>query len=188
MTRYKALLAFVAITTTLFTATYAQAPQQLTMQVNKPGAPIQPTMWGVFFEDINFAADGGLYAELVKNRSFEFDQPRMGWEEVKQDSARGSILIINRQEDHPNNPRYARITVQAPAGAYGLVNEGFRGMGIEKGKQYHFSMLAAAPAGARLKARLVLLDEKGQNIGEAALSGFSSSWQQHKAVLTATAT
>jgi len=63
---------FLIIITQITTA------QDLTVHVNKPGAPIAPTMWGIFFEDINLAADGGLYAELVKNRSFEFNNPLMG--------------------------------------------------------------------------------------------------------------
>ena len=112
----------------------AQAPQRLSVQVNKPGAMVSPNMWGVFFEDINFAADGGLYAELVKNRSFEFNDPLMGWDEVTKDSGKGTILIVNRRTENENNPRYARITVNAARGAYGLSNEGFRGIGIEKGK------------------------------------------------------
>ena len=71
------------ITTALLagmTATMAMA--QLVMDVNtkKMGATIQPTMYGIFFEDINYAADGGLYGELVKNRSFEFPQSLMGWQ------------------------------------------------------------------------------------------------------------
>ena len=53
--------------------------QIISVDVTKPVAPVQPTMWGIFFEDINFAADGGIYAELVKNRSFEFLKPLMGW-------------------------------------------------------------------------------------------------------------
>ena len=58
------------------------ATAQLTMDVNtkKLGAPVQSTMYGIFFEDINYAADGGLYGELVKNRSFEFPQHLMGWQ------------------------------------------------------------------------------------------------------------
>ena len=56
----------------------AQNANRLTVQTNKIGAEIQPTMYGHFFEDINFGADGGLYAELVKNRSFEFPQNLMG--------------------------------------------------------------------------------------------------------------
>lgn len=166
----------------------AQAPQRLSVQVNKPGAMVSPSMWGVFFEDINFAADGGLYAELVKNRSFEFNDPLMGWEEVKKDSGKGRILIVNRREENENNPRYARITVNAAMGAYGLSNEGFRGIGIEKGKVYNFSIWANAPGGAALQGRLLLLDEKGQQIGEASLNGFGGGWRQYKASITATAT
>lgn len=183
----KKLIALFAVVLTGITA-YAQSTQQLSVQVNKPGAPIQPAMWGIFFEDINFAADGGLYAELVKNRSFEFNDPLMGWDEVKQDSGKGTILIINRKAENENNPRYARITVNAAAGAYGLSNEGFRGMGIEKGKVYNFSMWASAPKGSTLQGRLLLLDEKGQQVGEASLSGFGNGWQQYKASLTATGT
>ena len=63
---------------------HAQTNNTIKVQVNKPLAEVQPTMWGVFFEDINLGADGGIYAELVKNRSFEFYKPLMGWE-VKQD-------------------------------------------------------------------------------------------------------
>lgn len=165
----------------------AQAPQHLSVQVNKPGAQISPAMWGVFFEDINFAADGGLYAELVKNRSFEFNDPLMGWNEIKKDSGKGTILIVNRREENENNPRYARITVNASTGAYGLSNEGFRGIGIEKGKVYNFSMWANAPQGAGLQGQLLLLDENGQQIGAASLSSFGEGWRQYKASLTATA-
>ncbi len=63
----------------LVTSSYAQTKNVITIQVNKPTAEVQPTMWGVFFEDINMGADGGIYAELVKNRSFEFFKPMMGW-------------------------------------------------------------------------------------------------------------
>ena len=55
-----------------------------------PGAAISPSMFGIFFEDINFAADGGLYPELVKNRSFEFQEPLTGWHEVMGFAARVS--------------------------------------------------------------------------------------------------
>lgn len=68
------------ITTLLLScALGAQAQHVMTVDVSRPTAKIQPTMYGIFFEDINFGADGGLYAELVKNRSFEFPQPFVGW-------------------------------------------------------------------------------------------------------------
>ena len=59
---------------------FSQDNQTVYVDVDNPKAEIQPTMWGVFFEDINFAADGGIYAELVMNRSFEFYKPTHGLE------------------------------------------------------------------------------------------------------------
>ena len=77
----KKLLVAFSITTACLLPSFARAQNNtpIIVAVNKPIAEIQPTMWGVFFEDINLGADGGIYAELVKNRSFEFYKPLMGW-------------------------------------------------------------------------------------------------------------
>src|ERR1700753_3160659 len=85
--------------------------QSLTVEVNKPGAAIRPTMWGIFFEDINMAADGGLYAELIKNRSFEFNQPMMGWNILGHPQTQKDFLVLNRQQSNPSNPRFLRVTL-----------------------------------------------------------------------------
>ena len=75
----KHVLLTAAAALLLGVASFAQT-HRMDIDLKKVGAPIQPTMYGIFFEDINFAADGGLYAELVKNRSFEFPQdPLQGW-------------------------------------------------------------------------------------------------------------
>src|SRR6201990_1150754 len=71
------------------------AAQELIVDAGKPGAVIPSTMWGIFFEDINLAADGGLYAELIKNRSFEFNNPLMGWKEQKKGKTGGRLLVLN---------------------------------------------------------------------------------------------
>src|SRR6188472_1477487 len=63
----------------IFSIGSVNAQHVINVKVNEPKADIQPTMWGIFFEDINLGADGGIYAELVKNRSFEFTKPLMGW-------------------------------------------------------------------------------------------------------------
>ncbi len=144
------------------------AAPPITVDVSKAGAPIQPTMWGIFFEDINMAADGGLYAELVKNRSFEFNAPLMGWKEWKDHPADGSVLVINRQQENPANPRYIRLSHYSD-GAYGLSNEGFRGMGIKKDEQYHFSVLDRPGTGAAITLRLELRTPGGQIIGSGRL-------------------
>src|SRR6266511_6136506 len=83
--------------------TSLNAQQTLTVKVNEPKAEIQPTMWGVFFEDINLGADGGIYAELVKNRSFEFFKPLMGWKIQGKQVPEGAVLVMNRKEESSTN-------------------------------------------------------------------------------------
>lgn len=157
---------------------FAQAPLTLSVYVNKPGAEVTPTMWGIFFEDINFAADGGLYAELVKNRSFEFYEPLMGWKEIKEDGGEGRVLIINRDEAEESNPRFARVTATGGDGKFGISNEGFRGMGVWKDKRYDFSFFARQAEGHN-KVHIELISSVGQKIGEASIGGFNNQWRQY---------
>jgi len=105
MKRSKALLRFSAF---LFLSGFSilslQGQTVLNVKTDQPLSKIEPTMWGIFFEDINFAADGGLYAELVKNRSFEFAQPLMGWKEQESNkyaiaTNAGSVLILHEGGD-----------------------------------------------------------------------------------------
>jgi alpha-N-arabinofuranosidase len=121
---------------------------RITIDVSKPGAAISPTMNGIFFEDINFGADGGLYAELVKNRSFEFPEPLMGWSKLQRQGAEGTLLV--RDDDpfitgtaygEPGNLHYLRIDVKNLGKGFGITNEGFRGIGLREGKNtfFHYS-------------------------------------------------
>ncbi|MVT08916.1 alpha-L-arabinofuranosidase C-terminal domain-containing protein [Chitinophaga tropicalis] len=164
----------------LLSAGTVSLAQTITVKVNTPQAPVQPTMWGIFFEDINFSADGGIYAELVKNRSFEFEKPLMGWKEVKKEG-KGNVLIVNRGPENAANPRYASISVN---GVYGLANEGFRGIGLQQEAAYQFSYLAKAKEGS-LSGKVVLLDDKGQPIGEAAIPAAGKDWQRYTVSLKA---
>jgi len=167
---------------------WAQQPKTINIDINKPTAKISPNMWGIFFEDINFSADGGLYAELIKNRSFEFSKPLMGWKEVRGDGGSGSTLIINRGNENVNNPRFARITVKNNTGYYGLNNEGFRGMGVKKDEQYNFSILARKGEG-NIKIKIQLLSADGKTVlSEASLQNFTDKWAKYKVSLTANAT
>ncbi|MDP4209909.1 MAG: alpha-L-arabinofuranosidase C-terminal domain-containing protein [Bacteroidota bacterium] len=159
----------------------AQPVTKITIQANKPICEVNPAMWGIFFEDINFAADGGLYAELVKNRSFEFLKPMMGWKETRQGNASGKILIENRNDENSNNPRFARVSANAETGAYGLTNEGFRGMGITKDKSYNFSVMVRTFGEGNVKIRVELVNSNGEKIGEASLSGFTDKWAKYTA-------
>lgn len=154
--------------------------QTLTVKVNTPQHTVQPTMWGIFFEDINFSADGGIYAELVKNRSFEFAQPLQGWKVIKEANA-GKVLIVNRAPENAANPRYAHITT---SGNFGLFNEGFRGMGFKKGETYNFSVLAGNTTG-NVTIRVVLLNDKGAAIGTATVGATGKDWKSYRAGITA---
>jgi alpha-L-arabinofuranosidase len=166
---------------------FAKNSNIITVNVAKPIAKIQPTMWGIFFEDINMAADGGIYAELVKNRSFEFAQPLMGWKILKPDTTSG-ILFLNQSATNPNNPRYARITIDDGEPSFGLSNGGFRGMGIKKGIDYHFSVMARQLEGSSLKMRVELVDSKGKQIGSANLTPVAKDWQKYMVSFTANET
>jgi alpha-N-arabinofuranosidase len=187
------LFTILFIAVLLPVSTGAQAPVTLQVDAGQPGAPIQPTMWGIFFEDINFAADGGIYAEMIKNRSFEFADPKMGWQEHKSDRfslnrESGSMTIINRVgPDNASNPRFARVITHAPQG-YGVTNEGFRGMGIRQGAQYVFSVIASQHDGGKVTLRLEFVDEKGKRLGEATLTPEGVEWKKYTVHITATGT
>jgi alpha-N-arabinofuranosidase len=164
---------------------FSQDNQTVYVDVDNPKAEIQPTMWGVFFEDINFAADGGIYAELVKNRSFEFYKPRTGWKVKVEDRDSSHFVILNRGGINEANPRFARISVDNEESKYCLSNSGFRGMGIKKGNQYHFSIMASLPAEAKIKLRIQLVNAKGERIGEATLIPDEKQWKKYTVSFTA---
>ena len=157
----------------------AQNANRLTVQTNKIGAEIQPTMYGHFFEDINFGADGGLYAELVKNRSFEFPQNLMGWDTF------GNVTL---QDDGPfeRNPHYVRLAAPGhPHKRTGIENEGFFGIGIKSGEPYRFTVLAR---GENQKIRVELIDNASmgetQVITAKDLNINSKEWKKYQVVLT----
>ena len=126
----------------------------ITVNTKKVGAPIQPTMYGIFFEDINFAADGGLYGELLKNRSFEFTPDHlMGWH------AFGRVEVRN---DGPfdKNPHYVRLSSAGHRDLWtGLQNEGYFGIGLEKDAEYRFSVWARVPDGKPSKLWIQFVDQ-----------------------------
>jgi alpha-L-arabinofuranosidase len=171
----------------------AQNSATFTVQTDKPIAEVQPTMWGIFFEDINLGADGGMYAELIKNRSFEFFKPLMGWKINRVKSAiytEGDVIVINRQEKNTANPRFIRVSLDNhPTNSLCLQNEGFRGMGIKKGLRYDFSVFYKQNTD-KLNMRLELVSEKGEVIGSGMFSPSKkgNNWEKGEASLVATAT
>ncbi|MCW3788930.1 alpha-L-arabinofuranosidase C-terminal domain-containing protein [Plebeiibacterium sediminum] len=154
--------------------------QSIQVDVDKPTAKIQPTMWGIFFEDINFAADGGLYAELVKNRSFEFFDPKMGWDIERTNPDSFHFIITNRGTENPQNPRYASVILNDNKSSLSLVNEGFRGMGVKENNTYHFSILASLAKQSDVDLKVSLLDSVGEVIGETAVEIAGEAWKKYE--------
>ena len=179
MKKYKGLLAVLALAAG--SALQAQTNESV-IQAGKPGAEIQPTMYGLFFEDINYAADGGLYAELVKNRSFEFPQHFMGWK---------TFGKVSLKDDGPfeRNPHYVRLAYAGhPHKQTGLDNEGFFGIGIKKGAEYRFSVWARVAEGETpAKIRVELADTKSMNEQQAFVAADvtvdSKEWKKYQVIL-----
>ena len=153
----------------------------VTVGADHPGAAINPAMWGVFFEDINFGADGGLYAELVKNRGFEFPDPMMGWSKLSPSLANGELIVRQEEPFNANNPHYVRIVSHAAA-PFGLFNEGFRGMGVRQGEAYDFSIRIRGVDGTP-KLRVQLYGGDGAVLDSIDLNGFTPVWQKRTATL-----
>ncbi len=148
---------------------------QLVIRADQPGAKISPTMYGIFFEDINFGADGGLYAELVKNRSFEFPDPLMGWSEVQIAAAVGTIHVLDKDPLNPANPHYLRVTTTDAETGYGIANDGFSGMGVRKGEEYLFSAFGRDKTGKSV-LRVELVTPDGRVLAKTKVKGFGPEW------------
>lgn len=154
--------------------------------------PISNMLTGVFFEDLNYAADGGLYAELIQNRGFEY-HPKdklyrdKAWNSTYAWSLKGghtTFIVDSASPVHSNNPHYAVLDVKAPGAS--LANGGFDGIAVKKGETYNFSAFVKQLQGkAGLEVRLV--SEKVGVLAKAGLTNISSSWKTNKAALVPTA-
>ena len=148
------------------------------------GKKISPDLFGLFFEDINYSADGGLYAELVQNRSFEYDpseqknwNPFSFWEYISPGFSYGRISVETSSPVHPNNPHYIVLDVEhvgnepefTGESGVGIRNSGYNGIVIRKGEKYKFSMFARQLSGSPVSVRVSLQDSKGRILAEQTL-------------------
>ena len=179
---------------TLFTQVQAQTKAQkdvIAIDASQISTDIQPTMWGIFFEDINMGADGGIYAELVKNRSFEFNMPLMGWKVDGKSVKEGDFLVLNRKATDSINPHYLRVNVHDATSEQdvNLTNEGFRGMGIKQNLRYDFSVMYHLQKGA-VTMHVELIDSAENLIGSTVVKPVQGddNWHKAEANFTASAT
>jgi alpha-L-arabinofuranosidase len=179
MTHYKSL--FITLFLIAGLSVIAQT-NEMVIHTKKLQAEIQPTMYGVFFEDINYGADGGLYAELVKNRSFEFPQHLMGWKTF------GKVEVLTGGP-FERNPHYVRLSNPGhPHKQTGLENEGYFGIGVKQGEEYRFSVWACLPEGtvaSKIRVELVKPDSKGEihALASRELTIDSKEWKKYQLIL-----
>lgn len=171
-------LTFMLLVLVLSGMTTAQSQvAELTVNLKKPGIAVQPDMYGIFFEDINFGADGGLYAELVKNRSFDFtNTPLSGW------TTYGLVEVRNEGGPFDRNPHYVRLTNRWELlTGTGLINDGFRGIGIKQNEPYRFSVYARSLDGTAKKVLVELIDSKNNPMGRVEIEVADKNWKKYSA-------
>ncbi len=173
----------ITLASLLFATAIAAGAQtknvNLNVDLGNPVAEADSRMYGVFFEDINFGADGGLYAELVKNRSFDFPQHLTGWTAV------GGVEIRNDEPCFSRNPYYARITYTGQLTGSGIDNEGFRGIGLKNGATYDFSLYGRAPQGRHATLDVELVGADGQQLAKKQIRVNSKTWKKYSLTFTA---
>ena len=177
----------------LFTSAVC-VPQQVS-KIPTGGKKISNHLFGLFFEDINYAADGGLYAEMVQNRSFEYNpaerkewNPLSYWEYFTKGYSYGKISIETGHPVHINNPHYVVLNIEhvhEKGGGVGIRNDGFDGMVIKKGGQYNFSVFASALSNRPVTVLVSLQNRKGEILAESAFTANNNSWEKYTASLKA---
>ena len=175
-TKFSGLLILLLVAAQL---TMAQT-HNILVDFKKNGVEIQKTMYGIFFEDINYGADGGLYAEMIKNRSFDFPQNFMGW------NIFGNVKLM---KDGPfeNNPHYIRVGYSGHDHKHsGVENEGFFGISVKRDAEYRFSVWARlAGNNSQETIRIELIDAANQPFGNEKLIIDSKEWKKYQVTFKA---
>lgn len=154
---------------------------------------ISKDLFGIFFEDISYAADGGLYAELIQNRSFEYSpsdrkewNSLTSWEYVNEGYAYGTVSVDTDLPLNANNPHYITLNIEdAGSGGSGLINSGFDGISIKAGEKYNFTVFIRQLSEKAVPVTVRLQSDKGTVYGEAEFSTGSKTWKKYPATLTA---
>lgn len=167
------------------------SPQvKLNVDVLKKGVPVSPTHYGIFFEDINHAADGGLYAELIRNRSFEDATTPEYWTSVNQTGAQSAVSLETTAENLMNQAqtRALKLTITratATANA-GVANTGYWGINVVSGRKYTLSFFAKCNAAFTGNITAVLESATSVKYAQATITGLTSEWKKYTCTFTAT--
>jgi len=161
---------------------------RITIDVDRPGARVSPLLWGIFFEDINCSADGGIYAELVRNRSYEDADTPVHWS-LATGSGKAGMVVDAEDPVSRKNPHSLKVTIANPGdGRVAVVNDGFWGMALKRGETYDLSFFAKGLAGFTGPLVVTLESRKGAVYARQKVDGLEESWQSHALALTASET
>ncbi len=164
---------------------------------NEPTVEISPVLYGIFFEDINFAADGGLYAELVQNRSFEYYpvlggqqyHPLYAWEKVEAQGGNVELAIDKMVPLNRNNPNYMTVRVRNAGDGSGFSNSGYDGINLDAGASYDFSIHARRDGRRGISTlKVSLVDENGSECGSTTINGIEPNWKKLTSVIKSSKT
>ncbi len=155
---------------------------RITVDTAHPGHAVSPLLHGVFFEDINYGADGGLYAELVQNRSFEHQEHLFAWGTVNR-GGQGTVTVESAEPLNAKNPHYVRLTITEAGKGFGVANYGFGGIAVKEDENYLFAVRARSADGFSGVLRAGLEDETGRPLGECAMTGLTAQWQKFEGVI-----
>lgn len=186
--QFVAGLLLFGLSTVLNAQTTKAGKAKITVEVNKPGHRIPATLFGAFFEDINHSSDGGLYPELIRNRSFEDSDTLQNWKFINQ-TGTSKASVINVDAIYPPtgglnvfNRKY--LSIQAK-GEFKLENKGFFGMNIVNGNSYTFKFAARRAEGFNAPLKVSIVSAAGTELADAELKGFDEGWKYYTVNLTA---
>lgn len=161
----------------------------LRVQVNRPSARVSSNLFGIFFEEINYAGDGGLYAELVRNRSFAGSASPDFWSFVAQGTAVGQIVVDESQPLNPNNLRSLKLTKTSGVGRIGAANAGYWGIALQSDATYDLNLFARASNGFSGIINAQLESADGSAVyAQASFSGLTTNWQHRSAAFVSSST
>ena len=157
---------------------------------------ISDHLFGIFFEDLNYAADGGLYGELIQNRSFEYSpndhkgwNPLTAWAYTTDGFGYGTISVETKSPLNENNPHYVVLNIEEEGQqGVGLTNTGYDELVIRTGEIYNFTTFIRLVSGTPIPFEIELQNSKGQTCGKTAFTADSKDWKKYSATVSASQT
>ncbi|MCK9301212.1 MAG: hypothetical protein M0P23_07530 [Bacteroidales bacterium] len=168
-----------------------EAQVNISVDTDQPAVPMSQDLIGVFFEDINYAADGGLYAELVQNRSFEYYVvdgytsmgPLTAWSVVQEGGASVALSVVGNQPLNQHNTKCLKLLINNQGTAAGVKNTGFDGIALEGNEYYDFSIYLKRDTDYDQAVVVQLKSSGGYVFASDTIAGTSAEWQQYKLTL-----